>query len=87
MYRIELLCWKWSLKPVISVFLLTSAFGNYFMLSYGVVIDTTMIVNVLQTDLRESLDLVSWKMFFAVILFAILPMVWLWRSQIQHPQR
>lgn len=82
---LSLLCWKWSLKPVISVFLLTSAFGNYFMLSYGVVIDTTMIVNVLQTDLRESLDLVSWKMFFAVILFAILPMIWLWRNQIQHP--
>lgn len=81
----SLLCWQWTLKPVISIFLLTSAFGGYFMLSYGVVIDTTMIVNALQTDLRESLDLASWKMFFSVVVFAILPMVWLWRSQIKYP--
>ena len=37
------------------------------MHSYGVVIDSSMIVNVLQTDLRESRDLISWKMIFTLL--------------------
>lgn len=81
---LSLLCWRWTLKPLISIFLITAAVGGYFMLSYGVVIDSTMMVNVLQTDLRESRDLTSWKLLLVVLVFAILPMVWLWRLQVKH---
>ena len=81
---LSLLCWRWTLKPVISIFLLVAALGGYFMLSYGVVIDSTMLVNVMQTDLRESRDLVSWKMLLLVLLFAILPMIWLWRKPMKR---
>lgn len=77
-------CWRWTLKPVIFFFLLVAALGGYFMLSYGVVIDSTMMANVMQTDLRESRDLTSWKMLFTVTAFAILPTVWLWRRQIKR---
>lgn len=78
------LCWRWTLKPVISVFLIAAALGGYFMLSYGVVIDSTMIVNVLQTDLRESRDLISWKMVFTLVVFALIPMVLLWRTNVKQ---
>lgn len=78
------LCWRWTLKPVIFLFLLVAALGGYFMLSYGVVIDSTMMANVMQTDLRESRDLTTWKMLFTVTAFAILPTVWLWRRQIKR---
>ena len=81
---LSLLCWRGTLKTVVSVFLLVAAFGGYFMLSYGVVIDSTMVLNVLQTDLRESRDLLSWKMLFTVLVIAVLPMVLLWRRQLKH---
>ena len=78
------LCWRWTLKPILSIFLIAAALGGYFMLSYGVVIDNTMMVNVMQTDLRESRDLTSWKLLLTVLGFAILPMVWLWRVQVKR---
>lgn len=81
---LSLLCWRWTLKPVIGVFLIAAALGGYFMLSYGVVIDSTMMVNVMQTDLRESRDLTSWKMLITVLVFAVLPIVWLWRREVKH---
>lgn len=81
---LSVLCWRWTIKPVISLFLLAAAVGGYFMLTYGVVIDSTMMVNVLQTDLRESRDLTSWKLFFFILFFAVLPMIWLWRQRVRR---
>jgi lipid A ethanolaminephosphotransferase len=80
----SLLCWRWTLKPVIALFLVSAALGAYFMLSYRVVIDSTMMVNVLQTDLRESLDLFSWKLVVAVLFLAVLPIVVLWQRQVKQ---
>ncbi|MHB1247966.1 MAG: phosphoethanolamine transferase domain-containing protein, partial [Polaromonas sp.] len=36
---LSVLAWRWTLKPVITLFLLSAAFGAYFMMAYGVVID------------------------------------------------
>jgi lipid A ethanolaminephosphotransferase len=80
----SLLCWRWTLKPVIALFLTSAAFGAYFMLSYRVVIDSSMMVNVLQTDLRESLDLFSWKLVVTVLFLAVLPIVVLWKLQVNR---
>ncbi len=80
----SLLCWRWTLKPVIALFLTSAAFGAYFMLSYRVVIDSSMMVNVLQTDLRESLDLFSWKLVVAVLFLAVLPIVVIWKLQVNR---
>ena len=80
----SLVCWRWTLKPVISLFLVATALGGYFMLTYGVVIDSTMIVNVLQTDLRESRDLISWKMVATLVVFALIPMTLLWRVNVKR---
>ena len=77
----SLLNWRWTLKPAITLTLFTAAFGAHFMLSYGVVIDTTMLVNALQTDMRETRDLVNAQMLVTVLVMAILPTVWLWRQR------
>jgi lipid A ethanolaminephosphotransferase len=80
----SLLCWRWTLKPVIAVFLISAALGAYFMLSYGVVIDDAMIVNVIHTDLRESTDLLSWKLALVLLFMAVLPIVLLWKKQVKR---
>jgi lipid A ethanolaminephosphotransferase len=80
----SLLCWRWTLKPIIGIFLLSAAFGAYFMLSYRIVIDSSMMANVLQTDFRESSDLFSWKLVLAVLFLAVLPIIALWKRQVKQ---
>jgi lipid A ethanolaminephosphotransferase len=48
------IAWRWTLKPIASLLLIAAAVGAHFMGAYGVVIDPTMMVNVLQTDPRED---------------------------------
>ena len=79
----SLLCWRWTLKPVITLFLISGALGAYFMLSYGVVIDNSMMVNVLQTDLRESVDLMTWQLLVSFIFLAAIPVWLLWKLSIR----
>ncbi|MBA3058132.1 MAG: phosphoethanolamine--lipid A transferase [Gammaproteobacteria bacterium] len=81
---ISLLAWRWTLKPVLGLFLLAAAAGAYFMMSYHVVIDPTMIVNALQTDPREVRDLLSAKLFISLLLLWALPMLVVWRWPVVH---
>ena len=78
----SLLAWRWTLKPVITLFLLAAAGGAYFMLSYGVVIDRSMMVNVLLTDGREARELLSLRMLGALLVLGVLPAALLWRARI-----
>jgi lipid A ethanolaminephosphotransferase len=82
---LSLLAWRWSLKPAITLFLVSAAFGAYFMLAYGVVIDKTMMVNTLQTDLRETRDLLNWRLAATVLALAVLPGLWVWRQKVSRP--
>jgi len=79
----SLFAWRWTLKPFIGTMLLVAAAGAYFMLSYGIVIDSTMMVNVLQTDPHEAGDLLSWRMISTLLALAGLPMAWLWRQPVR----
>ena len=51
---LSLLAWRWTLKPAVLVLVLMAAFGAYFMLAYGIAIDASMLVNVMQTDVKEE---------------------------------
>jgi lipid A ethanolaminephosphotransferase len=78
------LAWQRTVKPVLTLLLIATALGMHFMLTYGVVIDTTMITNVLQTDPRETRELLNVRMLVTVLVVAGLPCVWLWRQQVQR---
>ena len=73
-----------SIKWAAAAVLLAAAFGAYFMVSYGVVIDPTMMVNVLHTDARETRDLLSWRLLTSVLVLAGLPMLALWRVPVRR---
>jgi lipid A ethanolaminephosphotransferase len=75
---LSLFAWRWTLKPVISLLLLLAAFATYYMLMYGIVVDTPMVINVFQTDVREARDQLSWQLLVCVLVLAVLPMAWLW---------
>lgn len=72
--------WRWTLKPVISLMLLIAGFATHYMWMYGIVLDTSMVVNVLQTDVREARDQLSGRLLLTVLGVAGVPLVWLWRQ-------
>lgn len=71
------------IKPVLIILLITSSLAAYFMDSYNVFIDSTMVDNIARTDSGESLDLLSLKLFIYVTLLGLLPSWWIWRTRIQ----
>jgi len=52
--------------------------------TYSVVIDSEMIRNMLQTNLGESLDLFTLKLVLYVLFLGILPIFFIYKSQIVY---
>jgi lipid A ethanolaminephosphotransferase len=74
-----LFAWSKATKFICGFWVIASAIAAHFMLSYRVVIDSTMITNALHTDPREVRDLLSWK-FLATVLLIAAPAIWfIWR--------
>jgi lipid A ethanolaminephosphotransferase len=72
--------WPRIIRPLASVALLAAAAGAHFMGSYRIVIDPTMMLNVLHTDTREVRDLLGWPLLLNLALLAGLPLWLLWRT-------
>ena len=70
---LSLLAWGRLTKPMLVFALLVSAIASYFMNSYGIVIDHSMLTNLMQTDTAEATELLSWKMVAWLLGFGVLP--------------
>lgn len=62
-------------KGLVALVLLIAAVSSYFMDTYGVHIDRTMLVNVMLTDRREAADYFTAALFGHLFLFALLPIL------------
>jgi lipid A ethanolaminephosphotransferase len=60
-------------KPAAVALLLVAALAAHFMDAYGVVIDRSMIQNVVETDVREAGDLLTPGLLLRVLAFGLLP--------------
>lgn len=67
------------IRWVLSLLIVLTMGAGYFSDNYGVVLDTTMIQNILETDLNESRDLATNSFFLRAFLFGLLPILVLWR--------
>ena len=79
---LSLLAWRFTLKPAAIFLLLAAAAGAHFMAAYRIVIDHTMLVNVLQTNPGEAADLVSLRMAATLVLGGLLPAWGVWRTPV-----
>ncbi|MBG6242583.1 MAG: phosphoethanolamine transferase EptA [Candidatus Symbiopectobacterium sp. Dall1.0] len=57
----------------IAALLIAGASVQYFMLNYSIIIDRTMIQNVMETNVSESVDLLTPQLALWVLLFGVLP--------------
>ena len=75
---------KYTTKPILIAVVLISSLTNYFMNSYHVVIDDSMIRNMLQTNLNESMDLLTIKQVLYFFTLGVVPALFIYKSKIEY---
>ncbi len=65
-------------RVTVSVLLVVTALTAYFSDSFGTIIDTAMILNVVQATPSETADLVNGKLLLRLLLTAIVPITLVW---------
>lgn len=83
-HLITLFSFKYLVKPLLVVLLLCSAAASYFMQSYGVMLDTTMMQNIMETDPSEAAELLSLKLFMYLLVLGFLPALIIVRTRIVY---
>jgi len=68
-----LLCYRYSIKPILIILLIISSLVSYSTNNFGIVFDHNMITNTFETDTTEFSDLVSFKSFIYLLFFGLLP--------------
>ncbi|WP_093279785.1 phosphoethanolamine--lipid A transferase [Pseudoxanthomonas sp. CF125] len=74
---------RWIVKPVLTVLLIATALAAHFMSAYGIYLDADMLRNVLNTDTKESEELMTISLLVPVAL-ALFPVALLWWTQIKR---
>ncbi|MBK0090678.1 phosphoethanolamine transferase EptA [Erwinia sp. S59] len=83
----SLLAWPYVRKPLLILLVLVSAAANYFMHSFGTVIDTNMIENVFESDAQEAGALISSSYVVWMILMGLVPVAAICMVRIKTGQR
>lgn len=81
---LSLLCYCFTTKPVVIGLLIVSALTNSFMSSYGVIMNTDMLTNILETNPAESLELANTALIAKLFFLGILPSFIIARLKIRY---
>ena len=83
---LTLASFRFVVKPVLILLVLSASVTSHFIASYGIVIDKAMIQNVFETDPREALELLNWGLAARVALLGVLPSMWIAWTEIRFPR-
>lgn len=70
-------------KIITSVFFIINAVSVYFINTYSVIIDESMVGNILNTNFDESSSFFSYKLVLYLLVFGILPSILLFKLKIR----
>jgi len=79
-----LLAWRWNAKWLLGTLLVSTALAVHYMGRYNVYIDADMLRNVLNTDRKESRELITPALLWPLLGYAVLPIVALWRLRLRR---
>lgn len=79
-----LLSTRLTVRPLLSVLVLCTAFASWYMERYAIYLDRSMLQNVLATDVKEARDLLVWGMLPHVLLLGVLPTALLWWPRLKQ---
>jgi lipid A ethanolaminephosphotransferase len=80
---LHLVCYKYTTKPIVAFLLVLASVVTSFIHQYGVVIDRTMIQNVLETDWQETYDLINTPLLMSLMVLGVIPAVIVIRVPLQ----
>lgn len=80
---LSLVSMRWTIKPIVITVLIVSSLTNYFMNAYHVIIDASMIRNMMQTNINESMDLLTFKQVLYFVLLGLLPSIYVYKVKIE----
>lgn len=75
---------RYTLKPIAIVLLISSSLTSYFMQTYNVILDETMIQNTLETNFNESMDLLTIKLLVYLIVLGLIPSWVVYKIRIEY---
>ncbi|QDQ29420.1 phosphoethanolamine--lipid A transferase [Chitinimonas arctica] len=78
---------RWVVKPVMILLLMVTGMATYYMQRYGVFFDSTMVRNVLATDVKESRELMSLAVLPHLLVYGVLPSLLVWRVDLKLTNR
>lgn len=81
---LSLLAWRGVQKPALALLLVVAAALAYFMDGFGAVVDRHAVQSVLETDLREGSEWLSWQMAAYLLGLGVLPAVLLLRLPVHY---
>ncbi len=70
---LALLNFRYMLKPLLGLLFIATSATSYFLDQYGTAIDWSMVQNIVQTDSRESAELLSEGMIGTIVCLGLLP--------------
>ena len=70
-------------KPFVIILLLLSAASDYALQNLGIVINSDMIRNFAETNVREAADFFTLHSFFYVLLVGFVPVFLVWKTDIR----
>lgn len=77
-----LLFTKYTAKPLSIILCFLNAIVFYFMITYHTPVDKVMLLNVIQTDVYEVQDLLSFRMLVFIFIFAVIPSFVIYKTKI-----
>ncbi|WP_067172865.1 phosphoethanolamine transferase [Sulfurospirillum sp. UCH001] len=81
---VTLLSSRYTLKLLLITLVLIASLSNYFMNTYNVILDDTMIQNAMETNINESMDLLTWKLIAYFFFLGILPSLLIYRVPVAY---
>jgi len=83
---LALVNYRYILKPFLAFLFLVTSAASYFMDQYGTAIDWSMVQNIMETDSRESIELLSLRMVATIVLMGGLPAIALLCTELRFPK-
>lgn len=70
-------------KTILTLILIGSSAASYFINHYGIVIDTGMIQNIIETDIHEASDTFNLNLLFDLFILGFIPSAIVWKVKIK----
>jgi lipid A ethanolaminephosphotransferase len=75
---------RWTAKAWLTLIVIGTSFAVYWMRTYSVMLDPSMLRNVVSTDQREARELLTAALALNVVVWAVVPVAFIWWVQLDE---